>query len=151
MLERVLFERILVSTDFSLHAGRAVKIGADLSRRYEVPMLLLYVHEPSTYELPSGYVENMPSHLDRVYAELDARLSESGRWATSLGACRLETRLLQGPVAQVIANFASTRDLLVMGTHGRQGLQKLLLGSIAQSVLQRAPCPVLVARAEKDP
>ncbi|HWO09654.1 MAG TPA: universal stress protein, partial [Polyangiaceae bacterium] len=98
--------------------------------------------------LPDGYVENMPSHLDRVYDELNERLTQAGRLATALGACRLETRVLQGQIAQQIANFANDRDLIVMGTHGRQGLQKLLLGSIAQSVLQRAPCPVLVARAE---
>jgi nucleotide-binding universal stress UspA family protein len=144
----MMFQRILVPTDFSEHADRATRIGADLSRRYEVQMALLYVHEPVTYELPDGYVENMPSHLDRIYDELNVRLAEVGRVATSLGACRLETRILQGSVAQEIAKFASERDLIVMGTHGRQGLQKLLVGSIAQSVLQRAPCPVLVARAE---
>jgi nucleotide-binding universal stress UspA family protein len=144
----MMFQRILVPTDFSEHADRATRIGADLSRRYEIQMTLLYVHEPTTYELPDGYVENMPSHLDRVYDELNERLTQAGRLATALGACRLETRVLQGQIAQQIANFANDRDLIVMGTHGRQGLQKLLLGSIAQSVLQRAPCPVLVARAE---
>ena len=138
----MMFQRILVPTDFSSHADRAVRIGAEL--------LLLHVHEPTTYELPDGYVENMPSRLDQVYDELDARLGEVGRLATSLGACRVETRIIQGAIARDIANFASTRDLIVMGSHGRQGLQKLLLGSIAQSVLQRAPCPVLVTRAEAD-
>ena len=146
----MMFQRILVPTDFSSHADRAVRIGADLSRRYEAQLLLLHVHEPTTYELPDGYVENMPSRLDQVYDELDARLGEVGRLATSLGACRVETRIIQGAIARDIANFASTRDLIVMGSHGRQGLQKLLLGSIAQSVLQRAPCPVLVTRAEAD-
>jgi len=144
----MMFQRILVPTDFSSHADRAVRIGADLSRRYEAQMLLLHVHEPTTYELPDGYVENMPSHLDRVYDEINTRLAEVARLVTSLGGRGVETRILQGSIAQDIANFASARDLIVMGTHGRQGLQKLLLGSIAQSVLSRAPCPVLVTRAE---
>lgn len=144
----MMFQRILVPTDFSSHAERAVRIGADLSRRYEAQLLLLHVHEPTTYELPDGYVENMPSRLDQVYGELDTRLAEVGRLATALGACRVERRIIQGSIAQDIANFASAHDLIVMGTHGRQGLQRLLLGSIAQSVLARAPCPVLVTRAE---
>jgi nucleotide-binding universal stress UspA family protein len=144
----MMFQRILVPTDFSPHAERAARIGADLSRRYEAQMLLLHVHEPTTYELPDGYVENMPSRLDRVYEEINTRLTEIGGLATSLGACRVETRIVQGALAPSIANFATSRDLIVMGTHGRQGLQKLLLGSIAQSVLQRAPCPVLVTRAD---
>jgi nucleotide-binding universal stress UspA family protein len=144
----MMFQRILVPTDFSSHADRAVRIGADLSRRYEAQLLLLHVHEPTTYELPDGYVENMPSRLDQVYGDLDAQLAEVGRLATSLGGCRVETRIIQGSIARDIADFASTRDLIVMGTHGRQGLQKLLLGSIAQSVLARAPCPVLVTRAQ---
>lgn len=146
----MMFQRILVPTDFSPHAERALRIGADLSRRYEAQFLLLNVHEPTTYELPNGYVENMPSQLDRVYDAINARLIELGRTATALGACRLETRILQGDIARSIASFAGADDLIVMGTHGRQGLQKLLLGSIAEGVLKRAPCPVLVTRADVD-
>lgn len=144
------FQKILVPTDFSVHAERATLLAADLSRRYDAELTLLYVHEPPAYELPEGHVMNMPSQLDRTFAELNQRLAEVQQAARAAGATRVDTRLLQGPIVREIVTFAGGFDLLVMGTQGRTGLARLVLGSVAERVVQTAPCPVLVVRLPKD-
>jgi nucleotide-binding universal stress UspA family protein len=61
----------------------------------------------------------------------------------------IEHRLLEGSAATVITETASETgaDMIVMGTHGRTGLSRLMMGSVAEEVLRRAPCPVLTIRA----
>jgi nucleotide-binding universal stress UspA family protein len=141
-----MFRKILLPTDFLPHAEHALKIAADLARTYDAELMLLHVHEVGAFELPNGYVTNMPSELDRMYEQLNQRLAELEQRAREIGARRVHTRVVQGPILKEIASFASDYDLIVMGSHGRKGIEHLLLGSVAESVLQRAPCPVLIVR-----
>jgi nucleotide-binding universal stress UspA family protein len=144
-------KNILVPTDFSEHAELALKVAVDLSRVHHAGLTLLHVHASTPFELPQGYLENMPSHLDRVYDELNQRLSEVERVVRSWRAQRLEKRVLHGSIVDEIVNFAVGFDYVVLGTQHRKGLDQLLVGSVAQRVLERAVCLVLVVRAAQAP
>jgi nucleotide-binding universal stress UspA family protein len=141
-----LYRQILVPTDFSEHARQALRVAANLASRDEASLTLLYVHETIPYELPSGHVMNMPSQLDQIYAELNRRLDEERVLAHEAGARRVETRLLQGPVVSEINRFAADFDLMVIGTRGLSILDLRRLGSVAERVIDGAPCAVLALR-----
>jgi len=141
-----IIKNILVPTDFSEQANAAVRVAADLSRAHHAGVTLLYVHETTTYELPDGYVQNMASELDRAHAQFNERLAESERVLRSLDVQRVEKRIVNGPIVDEIVKYSSDFDYLVIGTHGRKGLERLLIGSVAQKVLERASCMVIVVR-----
>jgi nucleotide-binding universal stress UspA family protein len=147
----MIIRNILVPTDFSEQAQAAARVAADLSRAHHAGVTLLHVHELTTFELPEGYVSNMPSELGRVHEELNQRLAESERELRSLGVQRVETRVLNGAIVDEIVKFSSDFDYIVIGTHGRSALQRLFLGSVAQKVLERASCMVVVVRSAQGP
>jgi len=146
-----IIRNILVPTDFSEQAEAAVSVAADLAQAHHAGITLLHVHEPTSFELPDGYVQNMPSELDRVYEELNQRLAESERVLRSHGVQRVETRILNGVIVEEVVKYASDFDYLVIGTHGRTPLQRLFLGSVAQKVLEGASCMVIVVRGAQPP
>jgi nucleotide-binding universal stress UspA family protein len=141
-----IIRNILVPTDFSEQAEAAVHVAADLARCHHAGVTLLHVHELASFELPDGYVQNMPSELDRIHDELNQHLAESERVLRALGVQRVETRILNGTIVEEIVRYSSDFDYLVIGTHGRTGLQRLFLGSVAQKMLERASCMVVVVR-----
>lgn len=147
------FRKILVPVDFSTHSARAVEVAAELARRYEGSVDLVHVFDPMAYPLPDGYVMFTRPQLDEMFARFDAELAKYEQTALALGAPRVKTHVRQGPCAAEICNFAQEQsfDLIVMGTHGRRGLNRLLLGSVAERVLRMAPCPVLTMTAEARP
>jgi nucleotide-binding universal stress UspA family protein len=143
------FRKILVPTDFSAHAQRAIEVAGELSRAYRAPVTVLHVYDPVSYPLPDGYLMYTPGQLSDMWGEFERRLAQAERDAVAAGACAVEGRLLEGLTANEITAFASAHghDLIVMGTHGRRALQRLLLGSVAARVVQTAPCSVLTVRA----
>jgi universal stress protein A len=142
------FQKILVPTDFSKHSTEAVQTAADLSRRYEATVTLAYVFEPVTYALPEGHVMQAPPQLEEMQSVFEQRLVQAVADAKSAGALGVEGKLLTGPVAPEITDYAERGkfDLIVMGTHGRTGLRHLVLGSVAEKVVRTAPCAVLTVR-----
>lgn len=144
-------KNVLVPTDFSEYSQPALEVAIDLSLAHRAGLTLLHVHDTPAFELPDGYVKNMPSELDRVYGQIQRRLVGLERKVRSSGVQRVELRTLQGAVVEEILGFASGFDFIVMGTHGRAGLERLVLGSVAQQVLERASCPVVVVRPAKSP
>jgi nucleotide-binding universal stress UspA family protein len=143
-----LFKKILVPTDFSAHAEEATRIAVDLSKQYDASITLIYVYEPVTYPLPEGYVMYTPLQLEQMFSEFNTRLVAAKSAAESAGAERVEARMLQGLAAGEICDFAAHGqfDLIAMGTHGRTGLKRVLMGSVAERVVRLATCPVLTVR-----
>jgi universal stress protein A len=142
------FHRIVVPTDFSTDAEQAIRVASELSRVYEAPLTLIHIYDPVAYPLPDGYMLYTPGQLSRMWEEFDRRLAEAKADALAHGAVRAETRLLQGLTAAEIVRFAKEggHDLIVMGTHGRTGVARVLLGSVAARVVQTAECPVLTVK-----
>jgi nucleotide-binding universal stress UspA family protein len=145
------FTKILVPVDFSPHSDEAVGYAAELAQRYQASITLVHVYEPVAYALPEGYVPYTPDQLASMLATSEGLLNKAKEQAHAAGATNVQSRQLQGSVASEIAEFARSEgfNLIVMGTHGRRGLSRALMGSVAETVLRRAPCPVLAVKAEE--
>jgi nucleotide-binding universal stress UspA family protein len=142
------FQKILVPTDFSADAEEALRVASELSRAYAATLTLIHVYDPIAYPLPDGYVMYTPGQLSNMLAEFDKRLARAKESAIAAAALGVTTRVLQGSAAAEIVRFATDEayDLIVIGTHGRTGLPRFLLGSIAERVVQTAACPVLTVK-----
>jgi nucleotide-binding universal stress UspA family protein len=146
-----IIKNFLVPTDFSESADAALRVAADLARLHHAGVTLLHVHEPATFELPDGLVQSASSQLGRVFDDYNERLSRGEAFLRSHGVQRAETRAVSGEVVDEIIKYSSEFDSVVLGTHGRKGLERLVMGSVAQKVLERATCTVIVVRSPQKP
>jgi nucleotide-binding universal stress UspA family protein len=135
---------ILHPTDFSACSGYAAAVAADLARLHDAQVIVLHVVEslgPENVTCGEAVSQPQPESYRR-------RLEEELRRMVPLAGVRAEYLLAEGDPAVEIQRVAQLRrcDLVVMGTHGRTGLERLLMGSVAEHLVRRAPCPVLVVR-----
>ena len=135
--------RILCPTDFSDTAQHALEHAVALARWYGSRITVLHVRTSvppvSSTEPPNA---TLPTDLDRQ--EIEKRLRTSAAPADAAGV-QADVEFEEGsPAARILDRAASLAvDLIVMGTHGRGGFDRLLLGSIAEKVIRKASCPVL--------
>jgi nucleotide-binding universal stress UspA family protein len=148
-LTRIRIERILCPSDFSDFAERALRRAASMARWFEAKVTVLHIVQPVPWIAPgaawaAGIV--VPQDLLRPVRDDLAKALENFVAAFRGEGVTLETRLDDGDPARQIEAVAEAlpADLVVMGTHGRSGFQRLLLGSVTEKVLHRAPCPVLI-------
>lgn len=146
------FRKILFATDFSSASRAAFRVAVDLARRGKGRLLIAHV---LSSVVPLG-VETYVSA--RMYDEMESSLR---RWAQKrLDALveqarrsRVDARsvLLAGAAHEAISRSAAKEraDVIVIGTHGRTGLERVLVGSVAARILGTAPCPVLTVRPRK--
>jgi nucleotide-binding universal stress UspA family protein len=148
-----LFERILAPVDGS-EAGRpAFELADRLAAELEAELQILHVIPPLPTPIVGPYGSNMTAFnwedtLQALEEQGEAIVETARKLAT---APQVKTALLQAQTrreADVIVDFArdSQANLIVMGTHGRTGLERLLLGSVAEGVAHHAPVPVLLVR-----
>jgi nucleotide-binding universal stress UspA family protein len=131
---------IVFPTDFSASAGHAFPMACALARDYGSRLVLVHVKAPPVAVYSElGPLAAEPAELAH---ELQARLEEIRPTDPSIP---VEHSFREGDAAQEIVDVAEEvhADLIVMATHGRTGLGRLLMGSVAEAVLRRAPCPVL--------
>src|SRR5262245_14240243 len=133
---------ILHPTDFSERSDYAYRLACALARDYGARLLILHVVPPPVTVIGDA-VWAGPVHID--FKELQDKLSK----LQGPDPVRVERRLEEGNPAEEIVRVAREApcDLIVMGTHGRRGLGRLLLGSVAEQVLRQAPCPVVTVKA----
>jgi nucleotide-binding universal stress UspA family protein len=147
-------KRILCPIDFSDHARLALDHAVAVARWYESSLTLLHVcaaipvaaYAPGTLNLPSAVLT--PADRDVLLASMRRLAADEG-----VGDLPVHLEVVEGNTVGEIL-FAAERlqsDLLVMGTHGRSGFERLVLGSVTEKVLRKAGCPVLsVPRGTKD-
>jgi nucleotide-binding universal stress UspA family protein len=143
------FRKILVPTDFSDESRRALHRAVDwLADDGELLVCHVIDDTPMTY----GYVGRTPS-LAQMRAEMTEAAEEELAAFAGHGPDHLDiaTYILHGSPAGQILHLADQKDvdLIVMSTHGRTGLPHMLIGSVTEKVVQKAPCPVFVFRAER--
>ena len=136
---------ILHPTDFSPQSEAAFDYACSLAREYFSEILLLHVVEPAfeigaegmTMPIPSGEPDEAKKRLERVFP-LDQRVT-------------VRRQVAVGNPVDEIARIADEGkvDMIVMGTHGRSGLSRLVMGSVAEGVLRKVICPVLFVKAPK--
>jgi nucleotide-binding universal stress UspA family protein len=141
------YGKICCAVDFSESSRTALLEAADLARREGAHLTVLHVQEDPTGAAGQG-VSGPPAGNGGKLPALEALRGEA-EWIRD---DVVGTVIVSGPVAASIAQFAreTGADLLVLGSHGRTGLQRRALGSVAEAVLRLAPCPVLVVRSPKD-
>lgn len=145
------FAKILVPIDFLPHSAEAVRRATDLAIQHSAEVVLLHAYEPGEYPATPGAVIYDAEQLHHMSSKVRARLDAVRRDADPLGRQRISTRVVQGPPLRAIIEVVTREpfDLIVMGTHGRTGVGRVVLGSIAEQVTRRAPCPVLTIKAPR--
>ena len=148
------YRKVLYATDLSPCARQAFAPAASFARRYDAELHLLHVfvlpgqepYDPLPMAPPSeeAYANDLARAAKRLLALADSSCADGTRLIVAQRC---------GPrAAAAILDYAAEAgvDLIVMGTHGRSGAGRLLLGSVAEEVTRRAPCPVLVMRQLAD-
>lgn len=139
-------KKILVPIDFSDCARKALQYAIPLAQEHGGGLTLLYV-------VPPAYASGEYGGID--YAQLQSQMRDSGAQelqrltATEVqGRVPADTLVRLGAPAVEIVEAAAQLDIdaIVIGTHGRTGLKHVMLGSVAENVVRRAPCPVLVVK-----
>ncbi|MCP5059669.1 MAG: universal stress protein [bacterium] len=143
----VQLRRILVPIDFSEHAEPVLEWAAHLAAEHGSEIILLHA-----YHLPVEFQQLEGAYLPQDFWDT---VKDEGQQGLATHAEALRSRGIQvrsvvreGYPATVIEEEAAAEgvDLIVLGTHGLSGLKHLLLGSIAERVVQKAPCPVLTVK-----
>ena len=138
------FRRILIALDDSAIAAHAVEVGTELATALKAQVALVYVVDPTlAFQPDSGipaaeWVATLKREGQSFLATAAQRTGEPPAWQF----------LREGkPADQILAAAREWEaDVIVIGTHGRSGVSRLVLGSTAESVVRHAPCPVLVIR-----
>lgn len=149
-----MFKSLLIATDGSELGNKALEAGLDLARTYGGRVTILTATDPVATGIGSGgfgtmdagpiiarLEETYKEEADKLLAEAKAKAAAAGIEAKTLHAARMRP-------ADAILEVAKTEnaDTIIMGSHGRRGFQRLLLGSQASEVLSHASVPVLIIK-----
>jgi nucleotide-binding universal stress UspA family protein len=144
------FKHVLVPTDFGEASNEALNLALGLAAAFESKVTLLHVtlFQPYYYLAYAEGVAWPAGELEiRAKMELDAAVGNAKqRWA------KIEAALVGGEPWTEILNAAKERgaDLIVMGTHGRRGLSRVFLGSVAEKVVRLSPVPVMTVSTKSE-
>ncbi len=139
--EQPLFTQILVAVDESKQAGWAVDLAARLALAHKSRLILLHVVFIPPLQPEAAFVE--PIDREEYFRQAGELLEQVK--AQIPGVVQVETVLREGDAANEICKAAQTigADLIVMGTHGRGAIGRMLLGSVANGIVRKSACPVL--------
>jgi nucleotide-binding universal stress UspA family protein len=139
-------KRILYPTDFSPCSKLAFEIACDMAKQNQSTLTILHVvetlgadnvtyGEAATKLEPESYIQTLTNQIKELVPPADSGIP-------------VEHVVAEGEPAEQIDLFAAKNkiDLIIMGTHGKSGLRRLLTGSVAEQVMRKTPCPMLVVR-----
>ena len=144
-----MIRRVLHPSDFSKASSAAFKKAVEMAKADRAELMVVHVVNPIVPVVGEGYVspkmyedvaESTRAWAQKQLDKLLAKAKQAGARAKGL--------VLEGVAHEQIVRFAKSKrvDLVVLGTHGRSGLAKLFLGSVAERVVASATCPVLTVR-----
>jgi nucleotide-binding universal stress UspA family protein len=139
---------ILFPTDFSEGSAQALQYAVDMSKRYGAKLHVVHIIYDIT-KATGWYVPHVST--DKMYQEIqEGAKKELDRFAVKeLAEVKdVERTVITGVPHEEVINFAKKHkiDLIIMGTHGRKGIDRILFGSTAAQIVRFAPCPVLTVR-----
>ncbi len=141
-------KKILVPTDFSEHSVKAVRYGAELAANFGAELHLFHAVEimPITYGEGAGYL--LPETSAAIESAALKQLQDIDFDFLDLQVIR---KVIQGHPFVEILRYARdiSCDLIVVGTHGRGAIAHMFLGSVAEKIVRKAKCPVLVVRDDE--
>ncbi|MDH3696983.1 MAG: universal stress protein [Nitrosopumilus sp.] len=142
------FKNILVAYDSSSFSNRAFKSALDVAEsnksKITIATVITGVYQPSigfTMKYSEKMLEKYTKTLQKTFSNLESTAKKK--------SIKISLKILQDPsVAKAITNYVNSHkfDLVVIGSHGRTGLNKMILGSVANSVTQKVKCPVMVVK-----
>lgn len=141
-----MYDEILLPTDGSEGAEAAISEAIGLAEQHDARVHLLYVVDTSTAAgIPQSHITNLADLLEQAGEQALAGVAQR---ATDRGVPIRES-IQRGSVHETITDYADDNDIdvIVMGTHGRSGIDRMLLGSVTERVIKRATQPVLVIRS----
>jgi len=142
------FKNIIVAYDSSSFSNRAFKSALDVAEpnksKITIVTVITGVYQPSigfTMKYSEKILEKYTKTLQKTFSNLES--------AAQKKSIKISLKILQDPsVSKAITNYVNSHkfDLVVIGSHGRTGLNKMILGSVANSVTQKVKCPVMVVK-----
>jgi nucleotide-binding universal stress UspA family protein len=147
--------KILLAVDGSGFSEAATQALVTQMRPEGAEVLVLRVLEPRLFATPPQLAQRVASEQEKILKEDLERARETANLASqALRAARFKvnTRVVAGEARNAILEVAAEwrADLIVLGSHGRKGLQRFLLGSVAESVSRHADCSVEIVRVPRD-
>jgi len=140
----ILFSRILIATDFSKSANQALKVAFSLCQLFGAKLSLVHASIPTAFGIDAASVP-----FEVLGADLEADKEQMNQLVLSepgLSALTPKTVVAYSDAVNLINQTAKDdrADLIVVGSHGASGLERLVLGSVAEAVMHQASCPVLI-------
>jgi nucleotide-binding universal stress UspA family protein len=139
-----MYEEILVPTDGSPAAAAAIDHAVDLAETYDARLHALYVVDATAFASVDAGSEMVVDALEQEGEQAVEMVRQRGE----AGDLEVETHVVSGTAYRSILDYIETEDidLVVMGTHGRRGVERFLLGSVTERVVRSADVPVLTVR-----
>jgi universal stress protein A len=146
-------EKILFPTDFSHYNDRALSLASTLAAESDATLCIVHVDEMRDLNAAMGEAGYFMASTIEDRREVNEQLE---RVVPTVATVKYEHHYLRGSPVVEILTFAEDKnvDLIVMASHGRTGLPRLLMGSIAEGVMRKAHCPVLIVKqpaGQRDP
>ena len=143
-------QKILLSTDFSDYSAAATKYACELATKFDAELHLLHTLELHLSSAPGfGMGLALPTYINESRAAAEKSLAGvlDPKW--SAGRTVIQALVEGSPKAEIVRYARKQEiDLIVLATHGRTGLSHVIIGSVAETVVRTAPCPVLTVRPE---
>jgi len=138
---------ILVPVDFSMASERALRYAISLARGDATTVVVLHVYNVPVYNFPDGAILASPDLATRLSDAAQRQLDNMMDMFADSGV-KLQAQLREGVARDEILNAAKdfSADMIVLGTHGRSGIRRALLGSVADRVIRMSEVPVLSVR-----
>lgn len=143
------YTKMMIATDGSRHVRKAIDAGIQLAKLAGAKLYAVYVIVPSGYTPRDfGWEESLREFLESEAKKAVTFVEDAGRAA----GVEVEPVILEGHPADKVLEFAEQEgmDLIVMGTLGRTGLDRFLLGSVAEKVIRHSKIPVMVVKGESE-
>jgi len=140
---------ILCPVDFSERSERSLRYAIDLAAQLHARVHVFHVYEMSEYVVPENPVvrdDLLPRQAETARADLEAVVARHAG-----GPVPLTSSMKEGVARRLILDAAKEHaaDLIVMGSHGRGGVARFMLGSVAERIVRASPVPVLVVRDDR--
>ena len=145
------YNRIMIPVDFSANSPKLLQAATEVAEKFQAELLLVFVVQ--SFEDYSGFfVPHMPvaqfedEMMESAKKKMEAFIHENLK--TSL---KYRTEVLKGDVAEELTRYAEENNvaMIIMGTHGYKGIERVIFGSVAEKVVKTSPCPVLTINPYK--
>jgi nucleotide-binding universal stress UspA family protein len=146
-VENINYEKIMIATDGSKQVEKAIESGIELAKLTGAKLYAVYVIAPTIYSSRDfGWEKSLREFLEAEAKKAFTYVEETGK----ASGIKVEPVTLQGHPADKILEFAEQEgiDLILMGTLGRTGLDRFLLGSVAEKVVRYSKIPVMIIKGE---